>query len=231
MGSRPKWDDLRDNTPDEPVSTTETGETAAAEPTFQDAIQQLKGRIEAALFITGRALSLKEIADIVSADIFDVEQALLELINDYACREGSALEIDDSDGYILQVREDYSDVVNKMMPVEITPAALRTLSAIAIKAPILQSDLIELRGATAYDHIGELLARKLISKRREGRSYMLNTTQTFHKYFKLMGDKRELEYLVRQAGPEPTRRRAVHDPEDAPLLEDADFGDDEAVNQ
>lgn len=167
---------------------------------------QLKGKIEAALFMTGRALSLKEIADLVGSFIDEVEEALLSLINDYAFREESALEIDDSDGYILQIRDDYSDMVNIMMPVEITPAALRTLSAIAIKAPILQSDLIELRGSTAYDHIGELLARKLVSKRREGRSYVLNVTQHFHKYFKLLGEKRELEYLVRQSKPERTER-------------------------
>lgn len=169
----------------------------------------LKGKIEAALFITGRALSLKEIADTVESDIHSVEGALLELINDYAFREGSSLEIDDSDGYILQVREDYGDIVNKMMPVEISAAALRTLSAIAIKAPILQSDLIELRGAIAYDHIPDLLARKLISKRREGRSYILNVTQTFNKYFKLLGEKRELEYLVRTAGQEKRTPRAA----------------------
>ncbi len=159
---------------------------------------KLKGRIEAALFITGRALSLKEVADIVEASIDDVQEALLALMNDYAFREDSAMEIDDSDGYILQIRDDYSDVVHKMMPVEISQAALRTLSAIAIKGPILQSELIEFRGAIAYDHIADLQTRKLVSKRRDGRSYMLNVTPTFHKYFKLLGEKRELEHLVRQ---------------------------------
>jgi segregation and condensation protein B len=159
----------------------------------------LKGKIEAALFITGRALSLKEISDIVDADIETVEGALLDLINDYSYREESSLDIDDSDGYILQVREDYAEVINKMMPVDISHAALRTLSAIAIKAPILQSDLIELRGSTAYDHIAELLSRKLVSKKREGRSYILNVTKNFYHYFKLTGEKRELDYLVRQS--------------------------------
>lgn len=188
-------------------------------PTVEELLL-LKGKIEAALFITGRALTLKEIADIVDNDLFTVEQALLELMNDYAFREHSALEIDDTDGYILQIREDYGDIVNKMMPVEITPAALRTLSAIAIKAPILQSALIDVRGANAYDHIAELLAKKLISKRREGRSFVLNTTKTFQNYFKLQGDKRELEYLVREEAVERQRAKiqraeAGHPSEDA----------------
>lgn len=172
-----------------------------------DEILQMKGRIEAVLFMTGKALSLKEIADMIAADLFSTEQALLELINDYAFREHSALEIDDTDGYILQIREDYGDIVNKMIPVEISPAALRTLSAIAIKAPLMQSELIELRGATAYDHIAELLSKKLISKRREGRTFVLNTTKTFNTYFKLKGEKRELEYLVREDAEERKRHQ------------------------
>jgi segregation and condensation protein B len=156
----------------------------------------LKGRIEAALFITREALSFKDIADIVEASIDDVQAALGELIQDYAFRADSSLEIDDTDGYILQVRDDYSDIVNKMMPMDLSAATLRTLSAIAIKSPILQSELIELRGSSAYDHIGELIKRKLVNKRRSGRSYLLSTTRTFQEYFKLADDKQALEHLL-----------------------------------
>lgn len=164
--------------------------------------QTLKGRIEATLFLTGKALTLVDLAEMLGAPPEEIEEALMELMGDYAFREGCALEIDDTDGYILQVREDYGDVVNKMMPLEMSAAELRTLSAIAIKAPVLQSDLIEWRGASAYEHIAELLKRKLISKRREGRSYMLGVTKTFHEYFKLMGDKKELSSLVQLIGRE-----------------------------
>jgi segregation and condensation protein B len=156
----------------------------------------LKGEIEAVLFITGRPLSLAELAEVVGAETDAVEEAVSELIQDYSFREASSLEIDDTDGYILQVREDYGHIVNKMVPLDLTAAALRTLSAIAIKGPVLQSELIELRGASAYDHIPELLEKKLISKRREGRSYVLNVTKHFHQYFRLQGDKKDLAYLV-----------------------------------
>lgn len=165
----------------------------------------LKGQIEAVLFLTGRALQVKEIAEKLNEDWERVEEALLELINDYACREDSALEIDDSDGYILQVKEDYAPVVNKMVPIELSVAALRTLSAIAIQGPLLQSDLIEIRGASAYDHIKELLQSRLISKKRKDRSYLLNVTPRFHEYFKLTGDKNELKEMIthlREESPE-----------------------------
>jgi segregation and condensation protein B len=126
-----------------------------------------------------------------------VVDAVSELLSDYNFREDSSLEIDDSEeGYILQIRKPYQHLVNKMIPMDISTAALRTLSVIAIKSPLLQKDLIELRGASAYDHVKELLSHKLISKNRSGVSYRLNVTPTFHQLFKLSGDKKDLDVLV-----------------------------------
>ena len=73
-------------------------------------MQQLKSRIEAVLFVTAKALSLEEIAVYLDSEPEQIEEAILELIMDYASRDG-ALEIDDENGYILQVKEDYSDIV------------------------------------------------------------------------------------------------------------------------
>ena len=68
-------------------------------------MEQLKSRIEAVLFITARAVSLEEIAVILGEEKEQIEEAILELIMDYSTRDG-ALEIDDENGYILQVKED-----------------------------------------------------------------------------------------------------------------------------
>lgn len=161
-------------------------------------MEQLKARIEAVLFTTAQALSIKEIADILNEeDVDKVEEAMLDLIMDYASREG-ALEIDDENGYILQVKEEHMDIVEKLCPVELKPAVLRTLSVIALKEPIRQSDLKELRGSTAYEHVQELLGKGLISRTRDknGRSYNLKTTPKFAEYFKLKGDTRSLAKLL-----------------------------------
>ena len=80
-------------------------------------MQQLKSRIEAVLFVTAKALTLEEIATYLDKEPEEVEQALLDLIMDYASRDG-ALEIDDENGYILQVREEYSDIVEKICPID-----------------------------------------------------------------------------------------------------------------
>jgi segregation and condensation protein B len=157
----------------------------------------LKGRIEAVLFLTSRPLKLDEIANMVEAPIFETEDALIELVQDYGFREDSVLEIDDgAEGYILQLRTEYKPLVHKMIPMDISVASVCTLSVIAIRGPLLQKDLIEMRGASAYDHIQELLKLKLVHKKRDGRSYMISVTSKFHQHFKLKGDKKELDFLV-----------------------------------
>lgn len=157
----------------------------------------LKSRIEAVLFITARAVSTEEIGVILGEDKDKIEEAMLELIMDYSARDG-ALEIDDENGYILQVKEEHMDLVELLCPVDLKPAVLRTLSVIALKEPIRQTALIELRGSGAYDHLKELVEKGLISKTRDrnGRSYNLKTTSKFAEYFKLKGDTRTLAKIL-----------------------------------
>ena len=160
-------------------------------------MQQLKSRIEAVLFTTAKALTAKEIGEILETDADSVEEALLELIMDYSSRDG-ALEIDDENGYILQVKEEHMDIVEKLCPVELKPAVLRTLSVIALKEPIRQTVLKDMRGSTAYEHVQELLDKGLISRTKDknGRSFNLKTTPKFAEYFKLKGDTKTLAKML-----------------------------------
>ena len=156
-------------------------------------MEELKSRIEAVLFITARVVQIEEIAEILEEDHAKVEEALLELIMDYSSREG-ALEIDDENGYILQVKTEHLDIVEKLCPVELKPAVLKTLTVIALKEPIRQTDLKELRGGDCYEHVKELVEKGLISKTRDknGRSFNIKTTPKFAEYFKLEGESRAL---------------------------------------
>ena len=121
----------------------------------------LKAKIEAVLFITSKAMQPDEIAQILEVDEEKVQEALLDLMFDYSSRNG-ALEIDDEDGYIIQVKAEHMDIVEKLCPVELSPAVIKTLTVIALKEPIRQSYLKEIR-PSAYEHIAELLEQGLIS--------------------------------------------------------------------
>ena len=157
----------------------------------------LKSKIEAVLFVTARSITIKEIAEVLQQEEPDIEEAMLELIMDYSARDG-ALEINDENGYILQVKEDYSDIVEKLCPVELSGAILKTLTIIALKEPIRQSILKEMRGASTYDHVSELVKKGFIkrTKDKNGRSFNLHTTPKFHEYFQLQGDTDILRKMI-----------------------------------
>ncbi len=151
----------------------------------------LPSRLEAILYLKGRPLTLAELAEIAGIDRDQAEMALITLMTDYAHRD-TALEIrQDGQRYSLQLRENLADLVQSLLPVDLSTAALRTLATIALKKRILQSELVDLRGSGAYDHIKELLAQEFIERRRqsEGRSYWLSLSEKFHRTFAVSADE------------------------------------------
>ncbi len=150
----------------------------------------LPARLEAILYLKGRPLSLGELAEIAAVSREQAEMALITLMADYAHRD-TALEIhQDGQRYSLQLRESLGDLVQDLLPIDLSTAALRTLATIALKKRVLQSDLVDLRGSGAYDHIKELLAQGFIERKRqsEGRSYWLSLSEKFHRTFSVRAE-------------------------------------------
>ena len=174
----------------------ETKDIQNADLNPEDLANNLKAKVEAVLFITARAMQPLEISELLGIPEEEIENALLDLMFDYSSRDG-ALEIDDEDGYIIQVKAEHLDIVEKLCPVDIKPAVAKTLLIIALKEPIRQSYLKELR-SNAYEHIAELLEKGFISRTKDknGRSYNLKTTPKFAEYFKLKGDAKTLAKLL-----------------------------------
>ena len=86
------------------------------------------------------------------------------------------------------MRAGLGELVRDLLPVNLSTACLRTLATIALKKRVLQSDLVDLRGSGAYDHIKELLAQNFIERKRQsdGRSYWLTLTDKFHRTFSVL---------------------------------------------
>jgi segregation and condensation protein B len=148
---------------------------------------KLATKIEAILYIKGKPLSLEEIGSSLDCDRDAVQEALIELMTDYAHRD-SALEIVETTvGYSLQLRAAYENLLQDLVPAELGTGTLRTLAAIALKNPILQTELIDLRGSSAYQQVAELVKLGFIRKRpqADGRSYWLEITDKFHQYFEI----------------------------------------------
>jgi segregation and condensation protein B len=170
-----------------PIPIPTPAPEAAAEPALKEVLTILSqpARIEAILYLKGRPVSLGELANLTGMSQEDVELALITLMTDYAHRD-TALEIfQDGQSYSLQLRQGLNDLVQALLPVDLSTAALRTLATIALKKRILQSELVDLRGSGAYDHIKELLAQNFIERKRQsdGRSYWLTLSEKFHRTF------------------------------------------------
>jgi segregation and condensation protein B len=150
--------------------------------------QSLKQKVEAVLYLKGQPMNLAAIAAALSCEVEDAEMGLIDLITEYAHRD-SALEIVETDiGFSLRLRSEFEDLVHKLIPVDLGRGALRTLAAIALKKNIVQSELIELRGAGAYQHVQELVEQGFVKKKRQadgGRSSVLQVTAKFHQYFEI----------------------------------------------
>ncbi|BAT52206.1 condensin subunit ScpB [Nostoc sp. NIES-3756] len=144
-------------------------------------------KIEAILYLKGKPLSTGEIAEYAACDRATVEEGIIELMDSYARRDSALEVVETPDGYSLQLRTDFQDLVQTLIPVELGLGALRTLAAIALNSPILQSDLINLRGSGVYQHVPELVELGFVRKRRdnESRSYSLQVTPKFHQYFQI----------------------------------------------
>ncbi len=150
----------------------------------------LPARLEAILYLKGRPVTLKEMAELAQETEEHIEQALMALMAGYAQRD-TALEIHENNGrYSLQLCTGLGELVHNLLPIDLSIATLRTLATIALKKRILQSELVDLRGSGAYDHIKELVAQNFIERRRqsEGRSYWLTLSEKFHRTFSVLPD-------------------------------------------
>jgi segregation and condensation protein B len=148
---------------------------------------RLASTIEAILYLKAQPLTLAEIAETALCDRDSAEEGLLELMADYSHRDTALEVVQTPDGYSLQLRETFQTLVQSMIPADIGKGALRTLAVIALKGPIVQSELINLRGSTAYQHVQDLVEQGFARKRRraDGRSPWVQVTDKFHQYFQL----------------------------------------------
>jgi segregation and condensation protein B len=164
------------------------------------AMPGLATKIEAILYLKGQPVSLAAIAEYAGCDKALAQEALIELMADYSHRDSALEVVETPGGYCLQLRASFQALVHNLIPPEIGIGALRTLAAIALKGPITQTELVELRGSGAYQQVQELVQLGYVRKRRQsdGRSYWLQVTDKFHQYFELDQLPKQLELPLNQ---------------------------------
>ena len=142
-------------------------------------------KVEAALFIAGKFLSVPELVALTDVNPIILKKILGDLQDSY--QDKGMTVVNQNDLWKMDVASEYAHLVNKLASgdSEFSKAEQETLAIIAYKQPIKQSVVIKIRGNKAYDHVKQFVEMGLINKKRIGHTAELSLSDRFHEYFKV----------------------------------------------
>jgi segregation and condensation protein B len=153
------------------------------------ASNELKQKVEALLFASGRAMSVEELRRLCRRGEDEIRTALHELQEKFS-NENSLMLVSEGETWKLTVKEKYLGVVRRIVTkTELTKTVMETLAVLAFKAPMLQADLIKIRTNKAYDHLVELERLGYITRVKKGRTKLIRLSKKFFEYFDIPKDK------------------------------------------
>ena len=157
-------------------------------------------KVEAALYASGRPLTVEEIAHVAGTASERKAVAVAREVARIVNGSMQAVEVVEYGGpkFAMQLKAQYTQTARRFATRPLlSRAALRTLSFIAFFQPISAAELVLRRSSTVYQHLKELEEVGFIVGEREGRSRAYKTTLRFADYFGLSPDittmKRQLE--------------------------------------
>jgi len=156
--------------------------------------------LEAALYVAGRPLDLRTLASVLKTRSKNKARRLAKtLMETYKNRE-TALEILElqDERFVMQLKTEYTPQVRRLAfrPL-LSVGPLKTLSYIAFRQPVAQTQVIDVRGHHVYDHLKQLEELDLIARERAGRSKVLRTTEFFADYFGFSHDLKTMKQQLK----------------------------------
>jgi segregation and condensation protein B len=141
--------------------------------------------IEAALFISGKELTIEDFRRLTGIAALGYIQNIVNSLKKEYEEKGSSIEISEADGkYSMRIKNEYIERVKQFaQDSEISKSALRTLAFIAKHDGILKSDLVKKIGTRVYEDVKELVQNGFVKTHKAGRTSKLNVTGKFRTYF------------------------------------------------
>lgn len=128
----------------------------------------LKSRAEAILFASGKAISVKDLAEVLEIDKTEASNILQSMANDYHGSDGGLMVLENSGKYQMATNPEHAEIVSKFfkneMSGELSRASLETLTIIAYRGPVSKLDLDRIRGINCSLIIRNLLIKGLIEE-------------------------------------------------------------------
>ena len=140
-------------------------------------------KVEAALFIAGRFLSLQELVALTDVNPILLKKILEDLGDKY--KESGIELVQQNNLWKMDVAAEYTWMVNRLATgsSEFSKAEQETLAIIAYKQPIKQSIMVKIRGNKAYEHVKKFVEMGLLNKKKMGHTSELTLSEQFHDYF------------------------------------------------
>ena len=145
-------------------------------------------RVEAALFVSGKFMSMKELVALTDLNPLLLRDVLRTLEEKY--KDSGVEIIRREDLWKMDVHSDFVYMVNRLATgeSEFSKAEQETLAIIAYKQPMKQSILIKIRGNKAYDHVAKFVEMGLINKKKVGHTAEISLSDSFYNYFSVGND-------------------------------------------
>ncbi len=143
-------------------------------------------KVEAVLFTVGKEITSERIGSLCSLTLLEVENIMKQLQEDYVQRDHSLKIEQRENGWKLTVRDEYVPLVSSIVEsTEMEGAMMQTLAVIAWKYPVVQSEIVKLRGSSAYEHMKLLEEQGFVTKEKFQRTFKVKLTPKFFEYFDL----------------------------------------------
>jgi len=154
-------------------------------------MEDYKKKIEAVLFVTGKSMNIDELAKCCGiGSVGMIKEILEDLKKEYANRNSSLEIVGENDIWKLAVKKDYyKDVGNLIRKTDMDKSLVETLAVIAWKQPMLQSEVVNVRGTLTYDHVKILKELGYVESEKFGRTRKLKLTSKFYDYFDVSREK------------------------------------------
>lgn len=188
-------------------------------------MQHLKNLIEAALFIAAKPMTLEELRKVKGLEAVSPEELLSIIKSMEADYEHHGVRVVEEDGHFeLRIKDEFTKHVEHLAPnKDFSRATLQTLSLIAYRSPVKQSEIIDVRGNRGYEHIKELLERGFIKSEPQGHTNVLSITQRFLDYFSLKNPEEVKDYFAKKIARDVKKQgEGKKDGEKKPSEESAD---------
>lgn len=167
-------------------------------------------KVEAVLFAVGKEITTERIASLCALDVKEATTIIQKLQSDYEQKDHSLRIIAKDNGWKLTVRDEFVPLVSSIVTsTELERPLMETLAVIAWKYPIVQSEVIKLRGSGAYEHMKVLEEQGYVMKEKSGRTFKVKLTPKFFEYFDLPSEEAKQAFLKRVPAPVLQEAEAV----------------------